>query len=153
MRDGARHSWLLSTEGELATGQRDRGMVQGVAFPTGREALLHPASRTYTFSDPKRHSCPSSSPLDTPITLSAPIRPVVLQERSPQTSRIHITWAGVRTQILEPHPDLLSQKLWGGAQHSVSWTSPPTRKIQTLHLPAAAVACGGPEEAGERVEA
>ena len=60
---------LLSTEGELATGQRDQwnGAGRGFSHWEGSPSL-HPPSRTYTVSVPKRHSCPSSSPLDTPIT-------------------------------------------------------------------------------------
>lgn len=120
LRDGARHSGSCPQRVSWPRGSGISGMVRGVAFPTGREALLCilPAVRT-----------PSLSPRDTaapPPHLWTPLSPYQLQSgqsfsrSGPQTSRIHITWAGVRTQILEPHPDLLSQKLWGGAQHSVS---------------------------------
>ena len=81
---------LLSTEGVLAAGQQEQwnGVGRGFSHWEGSPSL-HPPSCLYTFSVPKRHSCPSSSPLDTPITLSTLIRPVVLQEWSPDQQHPH----------------------------------------------------------------
>lgn len=63
---------------------------------------LYPPSHTDTLFVPKRHS--SSLP-----TYQLPSGQWFLK-RGPRTSSITITWACVRTQILQPHLDLLSQK-------------------------------------------
>lgn len=107
MRDGARHSGSLSTEGELATGAK--GSVEWCRawlFPLGGKPFSASSQPCVHLLCPQETGAP-------PHHLWTPLSPYQLQSgqsfsrSGPQTNRIHITWAVLELKILEPHPDLL----------------------------------------------
>ena len=83
--------WLLHAEGVLALGQQEQWARLFLCPPSAWEgsSSLHPSSHADTSSVPKRHSCPSSSSLDTPVTFSGLLRPVVRKEWSPDQQPPH----------------------------------------------------------------